>query len=196
MITRRLRSHQPRPQQDHLNHARPLRPAHRTKCGCLTSPVVGYTYPVTAKGGGSGNPVTFAIDGQSSSVCSVSGAIVTFNQSGTCVIDANQAGNGQYLPAPQAQQTIAVKQSQTISFTSKAPVIVFQQATYTVAATATSGGTVSFSSGSLDVCTVSGTTVTFNQPGTCVIDANQAGNDQYLPAPQVQQQVLVNAPIP
>ena len=160
------------------------------------SPVVGYTYPVRAKGGGSGNPVTFAIDGQSASVCSVSGAIVTFNQPGTCVIDANQAGNGQYLPAPQAQQTIAVKQSQTISFTSKAPVIVFQQATYTVAATATSGGTVSFSSGSLDVCTVSGTTVTFNQPGTCVIDANQAGNDKYLPAPQAQQQVPVNAPIP
>ena len=121
---------------------------------------------------------------------------MTFNQSGTCVIDANQAGNGQYLPAPQAQQTIAVKQSQTISFTSTAPASVFQQATYNVAATATSGGLVSFSSGSLDVCTVSGATVTFNQPGTCVIDANQAGNSQYLPAPQVQQQVPVNAPIP
>jgi hypothetical protein len=26
-------------------------------------------------------------------VCSISGATVTFNQAGTCVIDANQAGN-------------------------------------------------------------------------------------------------------
>jgi len=161
-----------------------------------SSTAVGATYPVAAKGGGSGNPVTFAIDGQSASVCSVSGATVTFTQPGPCVIDANQAGNGQYLPASQTQQAIAVKQSQTISFTSTAPASVFQQATYNVAATATSGGTVSFSSGSLNVCTVSGATVTFNQPGTCVIDANQAGNDQYLPAPQAQQQVPVNPPIP
>ena len=37
MITRRLRSLQPIPQQGHINHPRPLRPAHGAKCGCLTS---------------------------------------------------------------------------------------------------------------------------------------------------------------
>ena len=77
------------------------------------SPVVGATYVVAAKGGGSDNPVTFAIDGQSASVCSVSGATVTFRQPGTCVIDANQAGNNRYLSAPQAQQIIAVTGSET-----------------------------------------------------------------------------------
>ena len=152
--------------------------------------VVGTVYTVTARGGGSGNPVTFSSG--SPDVCSVSGATVSFNQPGACVIDANQAGNGQYAPAPQVQQTIAVKQGQTISFTSTAPVEGLPGGTpYNVAATATSGDPVSFSSGSPGVCTVSGATVTFNQPGTCVVDANQAGDNQYLPALQVEQDIPV-----
>ena len=55
--------------------------------------VGGATYTVTAAGGASGNPVTFTIDASSSEVCSVSNAVVSFTSIGTCVIDANQAGN-------------------------------------------------------------------------------------------------------
>jgi hypothetical protein len=73
-----------------------------------SSPVVGSTYTVTAHSGGSGNPVTFTIDLASTSVCSISGATVTFNQPDTCTIDANQLGNAQYQQAPQAQQLVAV----------------------------------------------------------------------------------------
>ena len=151
---------------------------------------MGTIYPVTARGGGSGNQVTFSSG--SPDVCSVSGSTVTFSAPGTCVIDANQAGNGQYAPAPQAQQVIAVKEGQTISFTSTPPREGLQGGTpYNVAATATSGDPVSFSSGSPDVCTVAGATVTFNQSGTCVVDANQAGDNQYLPAPQAEQDIPV-----
>jgi hypothetical protein len=154
------------------------------------STAVGTTYPVTARGGGSGNQVTFSSG--SPDVCSVSGSTVTFSAPGTCVIDANQVGNGQYAPAPQAQQVIVVKEGQTISFTSTPPREGLQGGTpYNVAATATSGDPVSFSSGSPDVCTVVGATVTFNQSGTCVVDANQAGDNQYLPAPQAEQDIPV-----
>jgi hypothetical protein len=38
---------------------------------------------------------------------------------------------------------------------------------------------------------VSGTTVHFTAAGTCVVDANQAGNARYAAAPQVQQTVKV-----
>lgn len=76
------------------------------------STAVGATYVVTANGGGSGNPVIFTIDAQSASTCSIAGGIVTFNQRGSCVIDANQAGDNQYLPAPQAEQDIPVASSQ------------------------------------------------------------------------------------
>ena len=64
---------------------------------------------MTAAGGWSGNPVTFSIDPASGSVCSISGSTVTFDNPGTCVIDANQAGGAGYQAAPQAQQTVTVE---------------------------------------------------------------------------------------
>jgi hypothetical protein len=41
-------------------------------------------------------------------ICSLSGSTVSFTAPGTCTINANQAGNGTYNAAPQAQQAIAV----------------------------------------------------------------------------------------
>ena len=162
--------------------------------------VAGGTYALKATGGGSGNPVTFSIDPASRSVCSISGSTVTFNTPGTCVIDANQAGDTRYQAAPQAQQTVKVSAliGQVISFTSSPPSPAIPGGTYTVTATGGgSGNPVSFSidpaSGS--VCSISGSTVTFDNPGTCVIDANQAGGARYQAAPQAQQIVKVSASI-
>jgi hypothetical protein len=59
--------------------------------------------------------------------------------------------------------------------------------TFTVDASGTAG------------CAVSGTdgaTVTYTEPGTCVIDANQAGGNGYTAAPQVQQSITVSMPAP
>src|SRR6185295_7675746 len=84
--------------------------------------VAGPTYTVTATAS-SGLPVTFTIDATATGVCSIAGSTVSFIGAGTCVIDANQAGNGGFNPAPQVQQSFAVATStQTISFTSTAPV--------------------------------------------------------------------------
>ena len=38
----------------------------------------------------------------------MSGTTVTYTAAGSCVIDANQAGNGKYAAAPQVQRTITV----------------------------------------------------------------------------------------
>ena len=76
-----------------------------------SSTLANTTYAVTAKGGGSGNPVTFSSG--SPDACSVSGATVTLIKPGDCVIDANQAGNDKYSPAPQAQQKIIVTATPT-----------------------------------------------------------------------------------
>jgi hypothetical protein len=161
-----------------------------------SSTTVGSTYTVTARGGGSGNPVTFTIDPASTSACSISGATVTFNQAGTCVIDANQAGNAHYQAAAQRQQDIAVTTTQTISFTSTAAANSAAGDTYDVTATGgASGNPVTFTidPASTSICSISGATVTFNQAGICVIDANQAGNAQYQQARQVQQDVAVGS---
>jgi Tol biopolymer transport system component len=156
--------------------------------------VGGPTYTVTATAT-SGLPVTFTIDGSASSVCSIAGAVVSFTGAGTCVINANQAGNADYAAAPQVQQSFpVVKGSQTISFTSTAPGgAVVGGPTYLVTATATSGLTVTFTidASASTVCSVAGSTVSFIGAGTCVINADQAGDASYDPAPQVQQSFAV-----
>jgi hypothetical protein len=161
--------------------------------------VGGPPYTVTTTGGGSGNPVTLTIDAASKSICTISASTVSFTAAGTCTIDANQAGTADYEAAPQVQQSFTVHQlAQTVTFTSSPPAgAVAGGAAYTVTASASSGLAVSFSSGTPLVCTVSGSTVTFGAAGECTIDADQAGNAEYAPAPTVQQSFAVAAaPVP
>ncbi|MDR2012207.1 MAG: S53 family peptidase, partial [Rhodanobacter sp.] len=162
------------------------------------NPVVGSTYTVTATGGASGNPVVFSIDGTSTAgACTVVGSLVTFTGVGTCIIDANQAGDGTYTAATQKQQTINVisPTPQTITFTSTAPVNPVVGSTYTVTATGgTSGNPVTFTidgASTAGACTLTGSVVTFTGGGTCIIDANQAGNATYAAAPQAQQTINI-----
>lgn len=151
--------------------------------------VGGPTYTVTATGGDSGNNIIFSIDAVSGSVCSISGVVVSFQHVGTCVVDADQAGNADYLPAMQAQQGIPVGPgAQAITFTSTPPSPAQVGDSYNVTATSTSGLTVQFGlDGTSSGCSLSGSTVNFTGAGTCVIDANQPGNADYLPAAQMQQ---------
>src|SRR5690348_9984673 len=75
---------------------------------------------------------------------------------------------------------------QTIRFTSTPPFeATVGGPSYSVAATGgASGEPVLFTIDppSSSVCSVSGSTVSFLAPGTCTIDANQAGNTEYEPA--------------
>lgn len=87
---------------------------------------------------------------------------------------------------------------QTVSFTSTAPTDAKVTNTYQVTATATSGlaVTLSVDASSASVCAIdgssSGSTVTFNATGTCVLDADQFGDTTHVPATQVKQTVVVN----
>jgi large repetitive protein len=134
--------------------------------------------------------VTFSIAAGSAGVCSISGATVSMTSSGTCIVNANQAGNGTYGAAAQVQQSFAVaKGSQTITFTSTPGHYDRNDPPYIVSASATSGLAVTFTTdpSSNGVCSVSGNTVSFQSRGTCIVYANQAGNGGWLPAPQIQQ---------
>ena len=91
-------------------------------------------------------------------------------------------------------RSVTIKSPQAIAFTSTAPSSAWVGGpTYTPAATASSGLTGTFSSQTPAVCSVAGATVSFIAVGTCTIDANQAGNGQYEPAPQTQQSFAVGA---
>jgi PKD repeat protein len=153
--------------------------------------VGGSTYAVAARAS-SGLPVSFSSG--TSSVCSVSGTTVSFIGVGTCTIDAEQAGDSNFYAALEARQSFVVSvRSQEVEFTSSPPVAATVGGpTYAVAATASSGLDVSFSSGTPSVCAVSGSTVSFTGAGTCTIDANQAGDTEYEAAPEVQQSFVVS----
>ncbi len=69
--------------------------------------VGGPSYTPTAQAT-SGLAVSVTVDATAATVCSISGPTVSFIRAGTCVIDANQAGDSTYNPAPQVQQAFAV----------------------------------------------------------------------------------------
>ena len=147
------------------------------------------TLPLTATAS-SGLAVAFA--STTPAVCTVAGTTASLLTSGTCILQATQAGNADYSAAPQVQQNVVVHlAAQTITF----PTIASQVAgaNVTLSATASSGLAVSFTSATTSVCTVTGTTATMVTAGTCVIHATQTGNTTYSAAPLVSQSFAVKA---
>ena len=69
--------------------------------------VGGATYTPTATAS-SGLPVALSLDASSAGCARSRGGVVRFTGVGTCVIDANQAGNANYDAAAQVQQTFGV----------------------------------------------------------------------------------------
>ena len=119
------------------------------------------------------------------SVCTISGNVVTHIATGTCQLYATQAGNVTYGPAAPVTVTYLVNTgsltAQTLTFAQPANQTL-STGTLTVSATSSASLTVSFSSSTASVCTVSSTTVTFVTSGYCTITASQAGNSTYASA--------------
>lgn len=87
---------------------------------------VGDSGTPSATGGDSGNPVTFTIDpATTNNACTLSGTVpdkVSYNHVGNCVLDANQAGNTDFAPAPQVSGTTAVgPATPTVTLTATPP---------------------------------------------------------------------------
>jgi sugar lactone lactonase YvrE len=157
--------------------------------------VGGITINLVGTGGGSGNAIVFTVDKSSTGAGTITGSVLTVTAQGSLVIGANQAGNANFLAAPQAQETINVRAplpTQTITFNNPGTQVLGTP--LTLSATATSGLAVAFASSTSAVCTVSGTTATFVTSGICTITATQPGdNATFAAAPPVTQSFIVNA---
>ena len=163
---------------------------------------IGTSATLTATGGASGNPVVFTVDPSTTAgVCNVSGTngtTLNYTALGSCLVDANQAGNATFAAATQVQQSVTVVPltPQTIAFTGPGSGAVGTSATLT-ATGGTSGNPVVFTvdpTTTAGVCNVSGTngtTLNYTALGSCLVDANQAGNTTFAAATQVQQSVTV-----
>ena len=158
------------------------------------TPVTGTQYALTSLSisatATSGLAVSFA--SATSSVCTVSGSTVSLLIPGVCVIHATQGGSALYFSAAMVSlDIVAAKVQQTITF----PAITATQyalGKVTLSATASSGLDVTFASASPAVCTISGTTASLLQQGTCIVQATQAGSSLYAVAPMVQQNIVVH----
>ena len=83
------------------------------------------------------------------------------------------------------REVLASKQNQTISFAAIANRTFLPGDSFTVSATASSGLGVTFTVGTGDSCTISGTTVQVTGVGSCTVKGQQVGNDSYNAAPDV-----------
>jgi len=107
-------------------------------------------------------------------------------------VRATQAGDGVYDPAGAVDRSFAVsRRSQSITFAALAAMLVGQM--QAASAAASSGLGVVYVSLTPSVCSVSGSTVTALAPGTCTIQASQAGNGEYLAAASQEQSFTVAA---
>ena len=142
-----------------------------------TGATVGQRVALGAKAS-SGLPVSYS--SANPGACPVSGSTVTPAEGGTCTITASQAGNDNYAPAQAVKKSFAVARlRQTIDFP-QPPDVAFGKPVI-LSAKASSGLPVSFGTGTPDVCTVSGATVTTTTVGTCRVTASQAGDARYAP---------------
>ena len=125
--------------------------------------IAGQSAALSATGGDSGNPVIFSIDPSSGAgVCSVSGVngtTLSYSQAGTCVIDANQAGNASYAAAPTVTGTVTVDQMPAFTLDTPPTVgTVGQNYAYTFAATGVPTPTYSLATGAPSWLTLDSTT--------------------------------------
>jgi uncharacterized repeat protein (TIGR03803 family) len=148
-------------------------------------------FNLTATGGASGNPVTFASG--NTTVATVSGNTVIIVGAGSTTITASQAGDAIYNAAATVGQILTInKANQIITFNALSSKSVGDPS-FTLGATASSGLAVSYGSSNALVATVSGNTVTIVDAGTAVITASQLGNVNYNAAGDVTQSLIVKA---
>ena len=130
--------------------------------------------------------VTYA--SQTSNVCSVTGSTVTLLTTGTCTIEASQAGTATvFEAAPVSISFTVLAGDQTIEFPNPGTKNTsdFTGNGMGLSAAASSKLVVSFSSSTTNVCTVSGIMVSKVAFGTCTITASQSGSSNFNAAPNV-----------
>jgi hypothetical protein len=131
----------------------------------------------------SGLPVTFTASGN----CTVAGIMVTVTGVGSCTVTASQAGDANYLAAPNASPTVATIQAkQEVDFGSLGLPKAYGDK-FPVTARASSGLPVTFAAA--DNCTIAGIMVTVTGVGSCKVTASQGGDLNYLAAPNVPRTV-------
>ncbi|MGA2348138.1 MAG: choice-of-anchor D domain-containing protein, partial [Candidatus Sulfotelmatobacter sp.] len=142
-----------------------------------------------------GAAVTFQVGSQSCTGTTDStgfaGCTMVDNQApGAYTVTASYAGNSTYGASSTSNSFNIISALQTITFTTNAPASAPTNSSFTVAATASSGLPVTYTSSG--ECTNVGANYTMSSgAGTCTVIANQSGNADYVAAVTITENVNV-----
>ncbi|MEY4310331.1 MAG: hypothetical protein RLZ71_257, partial [Actinomycetota bacterium] len=132
---------------------------------------------------GNGGAVTWT--STTTSVCTIVAGKAHFIGAGTCTVKATAAAAGVFASGFGTADITVSKKSQTITVTPPAATSNSPEG-FQLTGSATSGLALVYASTTPDVCSVDATgLVTATTVGSCVITANQAGNDSFAAAAQV-----------
>ncbi len=149
----------------------------------------GITVDLNATGGASGNAVTFRVV---SGPGAISNNILTVTGAGDIVVQADQAGGGNFSAAVAVNQTLTVnKATQTIAFAAPVGTLPFGTAPQTLTGNSNSTLAVTFTVIS-GPGTIVGNTLTITGAGLIVVEASQAGDANFTPAVSVQQTFTID----
>ncbi len=134
-------------------------------------------FPLTATGGLSENPVTFASSNNNIATCTgTNGTTVTITGTGTVAITANQEGNASWNPAAAVTRNLTIARA-TPSITNFSAIgKTWGDASFSLTPSSASTGAFTYSSGNNAVAIISGNTVTITGAGTSTLTAAQAAD--------------------
>ncbi len=114
-------------------------------------------------------------------VCIAAGFYVQIVGGGTCTLTYQSEANTSYLASDLYKVSFEVtRDPQTITFTPPATVDIAGK-TLALAAIASSGASVIYSTTSADACSITGSTLNLLKAGNCVVTASQAGTSTLAP---------------
>ncbi len=131
--------------------------------------------------------LTVSYSSSNPDVATVSGNMIHITGAGITSITASQTGDINYLTAPDVVQDLTInKAAQTITF-SMLPSAKFGDSDIDPMAVSSSGLVVSYFSRNPSVAVITGNMIHITGAGSTNIIASQPGDDDYLPASDVQQ---------
>jgi sugar lactone lactonase YvrE len=160
-----------------------------TGTGDVAAPTITFTVPdhnfgdapftVSAASNSSGGFTYTVVSGPAT----ISGSTVTLTGTGTVVLQASQAANGNYAANTATASFMVTATMPVVPTLSFAPIAaqIFGSAPFTVSATSASSGAVTYTVAS-GPATISGATVTLTGTGTVVLGASQVANGNYAAA--------------
>ena len=114
-------------------------------------------------------------------VCIAAGFYVQIVGGGTCTLTYQSEANTSYLASDLYKVSFEVSRDpQTITFTPPTTVDIAGK-TLALTATASSGGAITYSTTSVESCSVAGATLNLLMAGNCVITATQSGSSTLAP---------------